>query len=150
MLIYFFTAIYENLIFNNNYDVIFFCLKDMKSYTKFGLIFILIPIFLWFIFYYLWSFPYGRLWHWILYLFIVTGIVLGITIGIANIEILSKAPIKCPDVQECFSNITGCYEYAQSLPLSFSLWNSLLSLIVSLLCTLGFKQISTFQKHLPF
>jgi len=150
MLNSFFAAIYENLVFRADYFEIFFCLNNMGSYTKFGLIFLLIPIVFWFIFYYLWNYPYGRWWHWLIFLLVVTATVFGLTWSIANIEVLSKAPMLCQNVSVSFSEIPGSYEYAQELYLSYSSWNCLLSLIVSFLCSLGFKQISTYQKHLPF
>ena len=88
----FFGTIYDTLfgIFNNLYFLIFQHLYDNGGYVKLGLSFILIPLVCWLLFYYLWKYPYGKLWHWLVWMAVTVLIVFGATYGIANTEILGS------------------------------------------------------------
>ena len=73
----FFGTIYDTVfgIFANKYFLIFQHLYENGGYIKFGLAFILIPLACWLLFYYLWRFPYGKKWHWILWMAVTVLIV---------------------------------------------------------------------------
>ena len=73
----FFGTIYDTVfgIFANKYFLIFQHLYENGGYVKFGLSFILIPLVCWILFYYLWKYPYGKLWHWLVWLVITVLIV---------------------------------------------------------------------------
>lgn len=146
----FFASIYETLlgIYSPNFDVIFQTFFNSNSYTVFGLIFIIVPLTLFFGFYILWKYPYGKLWHWILWLFIVSFITGIITWGISHNEIFLS---NNEDLIELLNNQESKYEqYANTLPLKYALWNSLFGAILGSLYSLILKQFSKIQIHLPF
>lgn len=145
-----FAPIYEKMlgIFHQDYVLIFDQLYDKSGYIKLGLSFFLIPLICWFLFYYFWKYPYGKIWHWLVWLFITVVIVSSISYGIANTEIFAS------DNQALNSAIaassTGYQKYAEMLPLKYALYNGLLTLIVGFLYCLVMKQKSRIQMHLPF
>ena len=146
----FFGTIYYTVfgIFDNKYFLIFQHLYENGGYVKFGLSFILFPLVCWVLFYYLWKYPYGELWHWLLWLAVSVFIVFVATYGIANTEILGSDN---QALNEAIADAsTGYADYAASLPLKYALANSLLALIISFIYSLIMKQFSRIQIHLPF
>jgi hypothetical protein len=134
-------------IFNNLYFLIFQHLYDNGGYVKLGLSFILIPLVCWLLFYYLWKYPYGKLWHWLVWMAVTVLIVFGATYGIANTEILGSDN---QALNEAIADAsTGYGEYAATLPLKYALANSLLALIIGFIYSLIMKQFSKIQLHLP-
>ncbi len=146
----FFGTIYDTVfgIFANKYFLIFQHLYENGGYIKFGLSFLLIPLACWILFYYLWRNPYGKLWHWIVWLAVTVFIVFCATYGIANNEILGSDNQALNEALADAS--TGYADYASSLPLKYALANSLLALILSIIYSLIMKQFSKLQIHLPF
>lgn len=144
-----FAPIYETWfgLYNQNYDLIFTTLYNDGGYVKFGLIFTLIPLILWLLFYYVWKYPYGRIWHWLVWLLITFIIVFGLTWGLANSEIFASSN---QGLIDALADPTSGYEvYGSSLPIKYALINGSLSIIVSIIYSLIMKQFSKIQIHLP-
>ena len=78
-----FATIYETWfqIWNIDYNLIFQTLFDDGGYNMFGLSFILIPLVLWILFYFVWKYPYGKFIHWLLWVLVTGLIVSGTTFG---------------------------------------------------------------------
>ena len=146
----FFATIYENLlgIYNPDFDVIFQTLFDSNSYPVFGLIFIFVPFALFFGFYILWKYPYGKFGHWFIWLIIVFLSVGSITWFTANNEIFSS---NNPELINLINNQeTGYEQYARSLPIKYALWSSVFGITLGFIYSLFLKQFSKIQIHLPF
>jgi len=145
-----FAPIYETWfgLYNQSYDLIFTTLYNDGGYIKFGLSFILIPLVCWLIFYYVWRYPYGRWWHWLIWLIVATIIVFGTTWGIANSEIFASSN---PDLIDALADPDSGYEaYAQTLPMKYVTINSILTVAISIIYSFIMKQFSKVQIHLPF
>lgn len=144
-------AIYETLfgLWNQSYDLIFTTLFNEGGYLKFVLSFVIIPLACWLLFYYVWKYPYGKWWHWLTWLFIITVVVFGTTWGLANSEILASSN---QNLIDAIADPESGYEaYAASLPLKYATINSVISVIISiLLYTPILKRFSKIQIHLPF
>lgn len=146
----FFASIYETLfgIFDQTYELIFSVMYYESGYMKLFLAFTLIPLICWALFYFLWKYPYGRWWHWIVWLLIVSVIVFGVTWGITNSVIFNSSN---PDLIEALADPSTGYEmYAQGLPINYATINTILSVIVGIVCSIIMKQFSKVQAHLPF
>lgn len=145
----FFSMVYESWIglYNSNFDLIFTNLFEHGGYITLGFTFILIPIILWSIFYFLWKYPYGKLWHWFLWLIVSAIIVSIISYSIANTEIFASGNQALNDA--IADETTGYKNYASSLPLSYALYNGLFAIIIGIICSFLMKQISKVQIHLP-
>lgn len=146
----FFGTIYDSVfgIFSNRYYLVFQHLFENGGYIMLGLTFILIPFFCWILFYYIWKYPYGKLWHWLVWLFIVVLLVAGTTYGIASTEIFDS---NNQELNEALADAsTGYASYADTLPLQYAFANSLLGLVIGFIYSLIMKQFSKIQTHLPF
>lgn len=145
-----FGSIYDSLfgIFNNDFFLVFQHLYDNGGYIKLGLSFILIPLVFWILFYYLWRYPYARIWHWLLWLIISVLTVTGITYTIAAAEIFNSTN---QALNEAIADESTRYEqYVSSLPGKYASVNTLLAAITGFLYSLLLKQFSKIQIHLPF
>ena len=145
-----FGSIYDTLfgIFNNDFFLVFQHLFDNGGYIKLGLSFILIPLVLWLLFYYLWKYPYAKIWHWLVWLLISIVMVLAITYSVANTEIFNS---NNQALNEAIADESTGYEpYVSSLPLKYAMVNSLLAAIIGFIYSLLLKQFSKIQIHLPF
>ena len=135
-------------LFNPDFSLIFNPLYDNGSYIWFGLIFIFIPLLMWSLFYFAWRSPYGKLWHWLIWLMVTFLIVGVVTWRVSEGEIFESdnealnGAIADPE--------TGYLQYAQTLPLKYALYNSLMALVLSFIYSLILKQWSKLQIHLPF
>lgn len=146
----FLAAIYETLfgLYNQTYDLIFTTLYNEGGYLKFVLIWLLIPLFCWLLFYIVWRYPYGRWWHWLLWLVFTIIFVFGITLGIANSEILASSN---QDLIDALADPDSGYEaYAQTLPTKYATINSILAVGITIIYSIVMKQFSKVQTHLPF
>lgn len=146
----FFSIIYEVWfgIFKQDFWQIFQVLFDDGGYIKLGITFLLVPLIMFAAFYYLWKYPYGKFWHWLLLLLIVFLITGGISWGISNNEIFlsnNQALIDALADPE-----SGYEEYANTLPIKYALFNGLLSIAAGFIYSLIMKQFSKIQIHLPF
>jgi len=146
----FFGTIYDGIfgIYNASYHQIFQHLFDNGGYIKMGLSFLLIPFIGWLLFYYLWKYPYGKIWHWLIWMAVMILVVSGTTYGIANTELFGSDNQALNELIADTS--TGYADYAASLPIKYALINSLLALIAGLIYSLFMKQLSKVQIHLPF
>ena len=146
----FFGAIYDTVfgIHSNDYYEIFQHLYDNGGYLKLGFSFILIPLLCWMIFYFLWKYPYGKLWHWLLWLTFTILVVAGVTYGIANTELFGSNNQTLNELMADERN--KYYSYAVKLPIKYALANSLLALVIGALYSILMKQFSKVQIHLPF
>jgi len=146
-----FAALYENNwfgLYNQDFPLIFDNLFDNSGYILMGLSFILIPLVCLSLFYFLWKYPYGKIWHWLVWLLVIILIVSGVSYGIANTEIFASNNQALNDALNDAS--TGYDNYAASLPLKYALFNGALTLVLGFLYSLVLKQISKIQIHLPF
>ncbi len=130
------------------FQVIFDHLYDYGGYNKMGFAFIIIPFILFLPFYFLWNYPYGKGWHWLVWTGIILLLTAGITFSIANVEIFASSNQNL--IAALDNEQSGYQDFASALPLKFALINVLLSLIVGFLLSLGMKQFSKLQIHLPF
>jgi hypothetical protein len=112
-----------------------------------GLAFLLIPLAGWIIFYFLWKYPYSKIWHWLIWTAVMVLIVALVTNGIANAEIFGSDNQTLNDLLA--DTNSGYAEYAGSLPVKYVLTNSLLTLILSCIYSLLMKQFSKIHVHLP-
>lgn len=143
-------AIYETLfgLYNQSYDLIFTTLFNEGGYLKFVLSFVLIPLACWLLFYYVWRYPYGKWWHWLLWLVVIVILVFGTTWGIANSEILASSN---QDLIDAIADPESGYEaYAQTLPMKYATINSILAVGITIIYSFVMKQFSKVQTHLPF
>lgn len=145
-----FATIYETWfqLYDSQFSSIFDTLYNAGGYIMFGLSFILIPLFLWLLFYYVWNYPYGKFWHWLVWLLITFIVVAGSTFGIANNEIFvsdNQALIDALADPE-----SGYEQFAKTLPLKYALFNGILTIGVGFIYSLILKQFSKIQIHLPF
>lgn len=142
--------IYEKLfgLYDQNFSLVFDHLYNNGGYLKFGFSFILIPLILLGVFYYVWKYPYGKILHWLLWLVVIIIIVFGMTYSIANTEIFASGNQALNAAIDDAS--TGYKNYASSLPLQYALYNSLLTLVIGIIYSLILKQFSKIQIHLPF
>lgn len=146
----FFAAIYDTWfgVFNQQYILIFRNLFDEGGYIMFGLCFIFIPLILWLFFYYVWNNPYGKFWHWLFWLIIISLLVAGTTWVIASHEIFGSSNQMLNDALTTPGS--GYNDYAQSLPIKYAIINGFLTLVISFIYSLIMKQFSKIQIHLPF
>ena len=146
----FFGSIYDGVfnIYHESYHEIFQHLYDNGGYTRMGLAFLLIPLAGWILFYFLWKYPYSKIWHWLIWTAVMVIIVALVTNGIANAEIFGSDNQTLNDLLA--DTNTGYAEYAGSLPVKYVLTNSLLALILSCIYSLLLKQFSKIHVHLPF
>ncbi len=145
-----FATIYETWfqLYEAKFSLIFDTLYDYGGYIKLGLSFILIPLILWLLFYYVWKYPYGKFWHWLVWLALIILAVAGTSWGIANNEIFASNNQALIDALA--DPQTGYEEFAKTLPLKYSIANSILTLGISFIYSLILKQFSKIQIHLPF
>jgi len=145
-----FAPIYELLfhLYEAKFSLIFDTLYDYGGYIKLGLSFVLIPLVLLLLFYYVWKYPYGKFWHWLVWLGLIAFVVAGTSWGIANNEIFAS---NNQTLIDALANPESGYgEFAKTLPLKYTLANSILTLGISFIYSLILKQFSKIQIHLPF
>ncbi|MGQ1890241.1 hypothetical protein ACT29H_07340 [Thermophagus sp. OGC60D27] len=135
-------------LYDPQFTLIFDTLYDTGGYLLLASIFIFIPMLMFLGFYFLWKYPYGKWWHWLIWL-IVTVIITGLaTWGIANNQIFLSGN---QQLMDALANPESNFEeYAKSLTIKYALVNSLLSIFISFLTSFLSKQGSKIQTHLPF
>jgi len=146
----FFAFIYDTVfgVWNESYPVIFSTLFNDYGYVKLGLMFILVPLILWILFYYLWHYPYGRFFHWLLWMLISAVIVFAGSWGMAHAEIFASGNQALQDA--IADPASGYKNYASGLPSVYGLINTGLAVGLGFIFSLIFKQFSKIQMHLPF
>lgn len=145
-----FAAFYDSLfgIYNQNFPLIFSTLFDYGGYIRLGLLFILVPLFLWLLFYFAWRFPYGRFWHWGLWMAVIGLTVFFCSWGLAHSEIFASGNQVLNDVLN--DPESGYKAYASGLPVKYALVNTFCAVILGFIYSLIMKQFSKIQMHLPF
>lgn len=133
---------------DSQYKLIFDTLFDEGGYIQMGLLFLLAPISLWALFYYVWTSPYGKLTHWLLWLVIV-AVIVGTICGIISNNVIFNS-----DNQELINALadpeSGYEDYAITLRFKYAIANGILSVFMSFIYSLILKQKSKLQIHLPF
>jgi hypothetical protein len=144
-----FASLYETFLnlYNQKFVLIFSALYDGGGYTELALSFIVIPFLFWFLFYYLWTNPYGRLWHWIVWLVVISVIVFAVSYAVADNKIFASNDQALNNALADTS--TGYQNFAASLPFNYAFYNSIFALILGLIYSLIMKQWSKKQIHLP-
>ena len=146
----FFATIYETIfgLYDSQFSRIFDTLYDNGGYNLLGITFIFIPLIMFAGFYFLWRYPYGKIWHWFLWLIIAFLITSSISWGISNNEIFlsdNQALIDALSDPE-----TRYEEYANTLTIKHAFFNGLLSIASGFIWSLLLKPFSKIQIHLPF
>lgn len=143
-----FAPLYEYLIYDGRYSLIFRTLYEDGGYVYFGLTFILAPLFLWLAFYKLWKYPYGTILHWLFWLLVSALVVFGITWWIADNEIFFS---KSQDLINILADLdSGYQDYADTLPLQYGFYNAILAVVLGFVLSIIMKFSSKIQMHLPF
>jgi len=146
----FFATIYEALfkLYDSQFSLIFDTLYDYGGYNLLGITFVLVPLVMFACFYFLWKNPYGKFLHWFIWLLLAALITGGLSWGIANNEIFAS---NNQALINALSDPSSGYEdFANTLPIKYALFNSLLGLFVGFVYSLILKQFSKIQIHLPF
>ena len=145
-----FATIYESFfgLYDPQFSLIFDTLYDYGGYVLLGITFLAVPLLMFIGFYYLWKNPYGKFWHWFLWLIICLLITGGISWGISNNEIFLSDNQGLIDALA--DKESGYEEFAKTLPLKYALFNGLLSACLGFVYSVILKQFSKIQIHLPF
>jgi len=141
-------TLYEFLLYSSKFPLIFDVLYHNGIYNYLGLMFVLIPFFFMFLFYYLLKYPYLKFWHWLVYLLLiglVTGVVSGVFVSNAILssgnQLLNEA---------LADSSSGYQQYANGLPFKYAFYNILLGLLFGFIGSLIIRPWSKIQIHLPF
>ncbi len=127
-------------IFDNNFSMVFQTLFENGGYNNMGLILLFIPLVFLLLFYFIWKYPYGTIWHWLISLGIITIIVGAATFGSVSLAI-AKFLV---DTNQVVADFTS------SLVWKYAILNAFLSLLISFLFSLILRRFSKVQMHLPF
>ena len=146
----FFSMIYETWFqfYDPQFELIFDTLFQEGGYVQMGMAFLLLPILLWVVFYYVWKSPYGKFFHWFLWLLAVAVSVGGLCGVLFDNSIYDSGNQELIDALA--DQESGYSDYAFSLPLKYALANAGLSVVMSFIYSLILKQKSKLQIHLPF
>jgi len=145
-----FASFYDTLfgIWNQNFPLIFSTLFDYGGYLKLGMMFLLLPLFWWLLFYYAWRYPYGRFWHWLLWLVLSAVLVFACSYGLAHSEIFASGNQALTDALN--DPESGYQAYASGLPVRYAWVNTGSAVVLGFIYSLIMKQFSKIQMHLPF
>ncbi len=105
-----------------------------------GMILIIIPLVILLLFYLVWRYPYGTKLHWFITIIIIALIVGGSTYGAVRLTLADSLVSQDPNI----------VDFTSLLVFKYTMLNATLSLIVSFLYSLGLRQFSKVQMHLPF
>lgn len=144
----FFAVVYETWfnIYNQNFTVVHTALYDNSSYFWIGISSLIIPLVVCLIFYFIWMFPYGKWYHWLIWMLASSVIVLCSTIGISNLLLFAS---NNPILDNAYGD-TPTYDYASSLPIRYAICNFFIAFVIGFIFSIICKQISKIQTHLPF
>lgn len=135
-----FASFYEivNSIWLQDYDYIFRYLYDSAAYASMGWFLILLPIGLLSMFYFLWRYPYGHVWHWLIWILVIGLVTGGVTYGFCHTRLAEY--LATPETEE----------YASSLVFRYALSNTIYATVLGALHSLWMSRFSKIQMHLPF
>ncbi|WP_149277657.1 hypothetical protein [Pareuzebyella sediminis] len=147
---WFFAELYEVWlgVYDTKFVLIYQTLYEEGGYLWFGLIFILIPLLLLILFYFLWKYPYGRFWHWLLWWLIISLVVAFVIWRVSEVAIFDSNNQSLTDALADLE--TGYDRHARTLPLQYAIYSSLISLGLGFIYSLVLKRWSKIQIHLPF
>ncbi len=137
-----FYEFFENIfgIYDDRFSIVFQNFYQYGGYNDMGLLLIGVPLIISGLFYLVWKYPYGTIFHWIIMIVITACIAAGSTYGTTRLALADSLISPDPNIVD-FTNL---------LVLKYTLLNALLSLLVSFLYSLVLKQFSKVQMHLPF
>lgn len=138
----FFYEFFENLLgfYNSSFSIVFQNFYQSGGYTDMGMILIIIPLVILLLFYLVWRYPYGTKLHWFITIIIIALIVGGSTYGAVRLTLADSLVSQDPNI----------VDFTSLLVFKYTMLNATLSLIVSFLYSLGLRQFSKVQMHLPF
>lgn len=148
----FFAMIYEWLLYDNNYSLLFNHLYQENGYILLGFALLLLPLLLFVLFYWdsrmPWGNPYRKKFNWIIWLIITAAATIG-----ASYAIVYPALFNSNDpalIQAMNDPATYYWPFAEKLTLYISILNGVYSLLTSFLWSLLLKQKSVLHIHIPF
>lgn len=141
-------------IYKSEYDVIFQTFFNNGTYNLLGITFLALPFVLLLGFFFLWKYPYGKFWHWLIYVIIVA-----IIVGIVSWQVTYNGIFNSnsQELDNLLNNNTvpdgaqiGYEDFAYRLLPKYAIINGVLAAFVSFIYSLIQKQFSKIQIHLPF
>jgi hypothetical protein len=137
-----FYEFFENIlgIFNTNYSIVFQEFYSSGGYNNLFLVLFGIPLVFLLVFYFIWKYPYGTLLHWIIFVGIITFTVAGLTYSSVRLDLANYVINPDPDIED----------FTNALVVKYVILNAALTILVSLIYSLGLKRFSKVQMHLPF
>lgn len=144
----FFAMVYETWfsIYNQNFNVVHTALYDSSSYFWIGISSLIIPIIVCLFFYFLWMFPYGKWYHWLIWMLGSSFLVLCCTFAISNLILFDP---NNPILNNAYGDLPT-YNYASSLPIKYGVCNFFIAFAAGFFISIICKQFSKIQTHLPF
>jgi hypothetical protein len=149
----FFAMIYEWLLYDQNFNLLFKQLYQGNGYLLLGLSMLFIPLLLFILYYWdsrlPWGSPYRKKYSWIIWL-IIAG---AITIGVSYYAIIYPELFKSNNpalIQAMNTPQTGYIDFAERLMVNLSVLNGVYSLVTGFLWSLLLKQKSVLHIHIPF
>lgn len=141
-------GLYEGLLYDVDYYVIFETLYETGSYGSLASFAAVPAMALFTVFYFLWPYPYAKSWHWVACL----GISLLITMIGSYVWVYNELFYSYNNELIALLNDpeTGYDYYASSLPWNYSFINGAIGALVAFIFSLGIKRFSKIQMHLPF
>lgn len=148
----FFAMIYEWLLYDKNFNLLFRQLFQGDGYLFLGLSVLFLPMFLFMLFYwdsrFPWGNPYRKKFNWILWLVLTAAIVVGVSYAIIFPALFNSSD---PALIQAMTNpATGYAVFAAGLTVKLSILNGVYSLLVGFLWSLLLKQKSVLHIHIPF
>lgn len=148
----FFAMIYEWLVYDNNFSLLFEQLYQGNGYNLLGFAMLLLPLLLFVLFYWdsrmPWGNPYRKKFNWFIWLFITAVVTIGVSYGIVYPALFNSNNSNL--IQAMNDPATFYWPFAERLTLNISILNGAYSLLVSFLWSLLLKQKSVLHIHIPF
>jgi len=139
---------YEGMLYDVDYYVIYETLYETGAYGALAAFAAGPALALFTAFYFLWTYPYGKFWHWAFCL----GLSLLITMIGSYVWVYNELFYSYNNELIALLNDpeTGYDYYASSLPWNYSFINGAIGALVAFIFSLGIKRFSKIQMHLPF
>ncbi len=150
-----FATIYEMWfgLWDENFQLIFNLMYDTNGYLKIGIIWLLVPIVLNALFYFLWKNPHSKFWHWLVWQIVIGAIVLGVDWTIAE-NIVFYPPQYWANAQQLLNAYgdpnSGYGDYASWLTMVYGLVSGGLALVMGFISSMIYKFFTKHHTHLPF
>ena len=148
----FFAMIYEWLLYNQQYNLLFRQLYQGNGYLFCGLSLLFIPLLLFILFYWdsktPWGNPYRKKIGWVVWLVVVAAVVVGVSYAITYSALFNSGN---PALIQAMNNpSTGYTDFAKKLVAVLAILNGAYSLVIGFLWSLLLKQKSVLHIHIPF